>query len=93
MSKKWWHNRAIIKEKCFPTLNTGIPLLIKIRKFYLVLVNHSRLKSGACENCPSGATTTICLDTALACKQVLRAIYQSLYGPQVARRTYYLDTR
>ena len=56
-------------------------------------VNHSRLKSGACENCPSGATTTICLDTAIACKQVLRAIYQSLYGPQVARRTYYLDTR
>ncbi|NUF98093.1 hypothetical protein GYW21_04640 [Lactobacillus mellis] len=52
------------------------------------MVNHSRLKSGACENCPSGATTTICLDTAIACKQVLRAIYQSLYGPQVARRTY-----
>ncbi|NUF97398.1 hypothetical protein GYW21_00815 [Lactobacillus mellis] len=30
-------------------------------------VNHSRLKSVACENCPSGATTTICLDTAIAC--------------------------
>ncbi|NUF98456.1 hypothetical protein GYW21_06705 [Lactobacillus mellis] len=56
-------------------------------------VNHSRLKSGACENCPSGATTTICLDTAIACLQVLRTNYQSLYGPQVARRTYYLDTR
>ena len=80
-----------------PKASKKYPPILKYLSFQYILiqisVNHSRLKSGACENCPSGATTTICLDTALACLQVLRAIYQSLYGPQVARRTYYLDTR
>ncbi|NUF99009.1 hypothetical protein GYW21_09650 [Lactobacillus mellis] len=41
---------------------------------------------------PQGQRPQFALDTAIACKQVLRANYQSLYGPQVARRTYYLDT-
>ena len=64
-----------------------------VKNEYLLLSTTPDFSRELVRIAPKGATTTICLDTAIACKQVLRTNYQSLYGPQVARRTYYLDTR